>query len=93
MDTASYASDINAATRAVEEPRPLEDISRIADNLQNQADALDAYLERFNGPRPANLAKGETAVAPPRFYRGEIDRLDQLVRRVGSITDLICRIG
>ena len=79
-------------TNVAPDTKPLEDISRIADNLQRQADALDEYLERFNGPRPAQLAKGETNEAP-RCYRSEIDRLDNLVRRIGSITDLITRIG
>lgn len=71
------------------EPRPLEGISSIADNLTRMADELDAWLDRFNGPA---TMENET-VASSRAYRSEIGRLDALTRRFGGITDSILKIG
>lgn len=86
-----FRAFVNAgeARDATTEIRPLGEISSMADNLSRMADALDEWLERFNGPRPVDP---ETPSQPP-CYRSEITRLDGLVRRVGSITDAIAKLG
>lgn len=88
-----YIAAPSAPDRETTEIRPLERIASFADEINQLGAELAQYLERFNGPRPADLAGGKESARPPSTYRTEIERLQDMIANMRQIVNQISRLG
>lgn len=93
-----YAQAANAHAAGYGAPqtdtRPLEEIGRLASELEQKNAIIGDYLNRFDGPLPVALGESrDPAVRPPTSYRFEIERLRKTVEETGSLVDRLTRLG
>jgi HAMP domain-containing protein len=98
MDQTYAAANIDPryldnAKEVPEEVRPLERIASFADDVSFLGGELAQYLERFNGPRPAEIVGRSETARPPSTYRTEIERLEANIANMRQLVNQIGRLG
>lgn len=79
---------------AVRETTLNERLTEALSRFTNQCERIEAVLGRVNGtPQRIEGAKGSPVPTPPPSLQNNVDTLDGLVERLGSLTNGVERIA